>query len=107
MSDYENAGALIAAALLIGILSFIFAVATYVLSSWFLMRIFDKAGVQGKWRAWGVGYFPATKSIYLSGTGFKGYKLRVRAAYVKGSSKSGDSLNTTTWTSYQYLYFTK
>ncbi|WP_433828226.1 hypothetical protein ACQP2E_02225 [Actinoplanes sp. CA-015351] len=62
---------------------------------------------KGKWRAWGDGYFPATKAIYLSGAGYKGYKMRVRAAYVKGSSHSGDSLNTTTWTPYQYLYFTK
>ncbi len=30
----------------------IFALATYVLGSWFLMKIFDKAGVQGRWRAW-------------------------------------------------------
>jgi hypothetical protein len=30
----------------------IFAVVGYVISSWFLMRIFEKAGVQGKWRAW-------------------------------------------------------
>ncbi|BBH65265.1 hypothetical protein ACTI_19500 [Actinoplanes sp. OR16] len=62
---------------------------------------------KGKWRAWGDGYFPATKAIYVSGAGFKGYKMRVRVAYVKGGSKSGDTLNTTTWTPYQYLYFTK
>ena len=30
----------------------IFAIAGYVISSFFLMRIFEKAGVQGKWRAW-------------------------------------------------------
>jgi hypothetical protein len=60
---------------------------------------------QGKWQTWGNGYFPATQSVYLDGTGLKGFKMRVRTAYVKGSS--GDSLNTTTWTSYQYLYFTK
>jgi hypothetical protein len=30
----------------------IFAIAFYILSSIFLMKIFDKAGVQGKWRAW-------------------------------------------------------
>lgn len=28
------------------------AVAFYVVGSWFLMKIFDKAGVQGRWRAW-------------------------------------------------------
>ncbi len=30
----------------------IFAALGYVLSSFFLMKIFDKAGVQGRWRAW-------------------------------------------------------
>jgi hypothetical protein len=65
------------------------------------VQFYDK----GKWQAWGNGYFPATASIYLSGAGFKGYKMRVRTAYGKGSS--GDNLNSTTWTSYQYLYFTK
>ncbi|MDW4573207.1 DUF5684 domain-containing protein [Microbacterium sp. M3] len=27
-------------------------VAGYVIGSWFLMKVFDKAGVQGRWRAW-------------------------------------------------------
>lgn len=30
----------------------IFALAGYILTSWFLMKIFEKAGVTGKWRAW-------------------------------------------------------
>ena len=30
----------------------IFAVIGYLLTAWFLMKIFEKAGVQGKWRAW-------------------------------------------------------
>lgn len=30
----------------------IFGIAGYVIGSWFLMRVFEKAGVQGKWRAW-------------------------------------------------------
>lgn len=30
----------------------LFLVAGYVIGSWFLMKIFDKAGVQGRWRAW-------------------------------------------------------
>lgn len=34
------------------LISFLIAIAGYVLSSLFLMKIFDKAGVQGKWRAW-------------------------------------------------------
>ena len=40
---------------LFGVLFFIltiFAIATYVLGSWFMMKVFDKAGVQGRWRAW-------------------------------------------------------
>ncbi|MGF3055729.1 large exoprotein [Microbacterium sp. YY-01] len=42
------------AAFIIGmvVLWFVIAAAGYVLSSLFLMKIFDKAGVQGKWRAW-------------------------------------------------------
>ncbi|MDN3311474.1 DUF5684 domain-containing protein [Microbacterium oryzae] len=47
-----NGGALLA---VLGIFLFLLAfgaVIYYVLSSWFLMRIFDKAGVQGRWRAW-------------------------------------------------------
>lgn len=30
----------------------LFLVAGYVIYSWFLMKIFEKAGVQGRWRAW-------------------------------------------------------
>lgn len=33
-------------------LVFFFAIIGYVITSFFLMKIFDKAGVQGKWRAW-------------------------------------------------------
>ncbi len=29
-----------------------FAAAGYLITSWFLMRLFEKAGVEGKWRAW-------------------------------------------------------
>jgi hypothetical protein len=50
-SYYYDAGA----AAFIGIIvliSFIVGIAGYVLGSLFLMKIFDKAGVQGKWRAW-------------------------------------------------------
>ncbi|MGB4135824.1 MAG: DUF5684 domain-containing protein, partial [Microbacterium sp.] len=34
------------------IVVFIFAAAGYIITSIFLMKIFDKAGVQGRWRAW-------------------------------------------------------
>ncbi|WP_442575181.1 large exoprotein [Microbacterium sp. F51-2R] len=51
MYDYPD-GAGLAFLAIFGFVWFIFAVAFYVLSSWFLMKIFDKAGVQGRWRAW-------------------------------------------------------
>lgn len=35
-----------------GVFLFIFGLLAYALSSFFLMKIFDKAGVEGKWRAW-------------------------------------------------------
>jgi hypothetical protein len=57
------------------------------------------------WKTWDSRYFDASDTLYLSGSGLKGARLRVRIAYVKGSS--GDSLNTSTWTAYQYLTFTK
>ncbi|GAA2711185.1 hypothetical protein [Actinoplanes palleronii] len=60
---------------------------------------------RGKWQSLIGGYYPTPETFYLNGAGFKGYKLRIRTAYVKGDS--GDSLNTTTWTGYQYLSFTK
>lgn len=49
--NYYDGGSI---GLLIGLAFFwlIFAVGAYVLTSWFLMKIFDKAGVQGRWRAW-------------------------------------------------------
>lgn len=52
--DYDDYGygGLVALWLVLLPLLFIFAIAGYVIGSWFLMRIFDKAGVQGKWRAW-------------------------------------------------------
>ncbi|KXZ60681.1 hypothetical protein Mlaev_01334 [Microbacterium laevaniformans] len=54
MDDYSGGSAAAAAAALIvfAFFIFIFAVIGYVISAFFLMKIFDKAGVQGKWRAW-------------------------------------------------------
>ncbi len=60
---------------------------------------------KNKWQVLDHEYFDATERLMLSGDGLIGVKLRIRIAYVKGSS--GDSLNTTTWTPYQYVYFTK
>lgn len=41
-------------AFMLGIMGFalVFAVIFYIIGSIFLMKIFEKAGVQGKWRAW-------------------------------------------------------
>ena len=54
MSDYSDYGAGYELAWLFVFLPLmlIFALATYLLTSWFYMKIFEKAGVQGKWRAW-------------------------------------------------------
>ncbi|MCC4909671.1 large exoprotein [Microbacterium sp. cx-59] len=52
---YDDSGSAAAAAALFLILIPIFlfiALIGYVISSFFLMKIFEKAGVQGKWRAW-------------------------------------------------------
>ncbi|KRA22354.1 hypothetical protein ASD65_17905 [Microbacterium sp. Root61] len=51
-TDPSYGGAIIAAYIGVVIFSIIIGIAAYVLSSWFLMKIFDKAGVQGRWRAW-------------------------------------------------------
>ena len=50
-NDGGGAGALIAW-LVIAPFFFLLVIAGYVIGSWFLMKIFDKAGVQGRWRAW-------------------------------------------------------
>lgn len=50
--DDYGAGGLIAFYLVLLPFLFVFAIAGYVITSWFLMKIFEKAGVQGKWRAW-------------------------------------------------------
>lgn len=57
MPDYYDdggagAGAIIAFVLLVLPFLLILALAGYIITSYFLMKIFDKAGVQGKWRAW-------------------------------------------------------
>lgn len=51
--DSASSAAALAALFLILIPVFLLLAAVgYVLSSFFLMKIFEKAGVQGKWRAW-------------------------------------------------------
>lgn len=48
----DSDGAAIAVLLILLPILFFIAVAGYVVSSFLLMKIFTKAGVQGKWRAW-------------------------------------------------------
>jgi hypothetical protein len=54
MTDYSDYGAgyVLAWIFIFLPLFLFFAAIGYVLTSWFLMKIFEKAGVQGKWRAW-------------------------------------------------------
>ncbi|MFE7464910.1 Ig-like domain repeat protein [Streptomyces sp. NPDC057499] len=64
---------------------------------------------QGKWYDAGSDYFmlgTGGKTIVtLQGTHDTGYRMRVRASYVNGSS--GDTVNSTTHGAWQYFYFTK
>lgn len=50
--DIYPDGAALAAAAAFAFIAFILAVGLYVITAFFLMKVFDKAGVQGKWRAW-------------------------------------------------------
>lgn len=52
--DYNDGGGagMLLAWLLLAPFLFLIAIAGYVIGSWFLMKVFDKAGVQGRWRAW-------------------------------------------------------
>ncbi|THA76434.1 Ig-like domain repeat protein [Streptomyces sp. A0642] len=63
----------------------------------------------GKWYDAGSQYFKlGTKGksiVTLTGTHETGYRMRVRASYVNGSS--GDSVNSTTHGAWKYFYFTK
>lgn len=53
MSDYSDPGAAYALAWLILLpVYLVLVLAGYLLTSWFFMKVFEKAGVQGKWRAW-------------------------------------------------------
>ena len=50
--DDYGVGGLVALWLVLLPFLFILAIAAYVITSWFYMKIFEKAGVQGKCRAW-------------------------------------------------------
>jgi len=52
MLDNTGSTAAAAALLIFGFFLFIVAIAAYVIGSFFLMKVFEKAGVEGKWRAW-------------------------------------------------------
>ncbi|MGW1430690.1 YncE family protein [Streptomyces sp. NPDC002431] len=64
---------------------------------------------QGKWYDAGSDYFRLGTNgktvITLKGTHETGYRMRMRVSYINGSS--GDSVNSTTHSSWQYFYFTK
>lgn len=64
---------------------------------------------QGTWYDVGQQYFALSTggrtSVRLDGTHDTGYKMRVRASYVNGSS--GDSVNSTTHGSWKYFIFTR
>ncbi|MFF7330292.1 Ig-like domain repeat protein [Streptomyces sp. NPDC008150] len=63
---------------------------------------------QGKWYSSGSQYFALGTSgkcaVNLGAPGESGLRARVRAAYINGSS--GDTVNSTTYSSWKYLYFT-
>ncbi|WP_405767227.1 Ig-like domain repeat protein [Actinacidiphila glaucinigra] len=64
---------------------------------------------QGKWLDAGSQYFAlgtnGKSTVTLLGPHETGYRMRMRASYVNGSS--GDSVNSTTYGAWKYFYFTK
>ncbi|MEU4092482.1 Ig-like domain repeat protein [Streptomyces sp. NPDC026673] len=64
---------------------------------------------QGKWRDAGSQYFAlgtnGKSTVTLLGPHDTGYRMRMRASYVNGSS--GDNVNSTTYGAWKYFYFTK
>ncbi|WP_347345398.1 large exoprotein [Microbacterium sp.] len=51
-SDYYSDGASVAIILATAFVFILIGIALWVITSFFMMKIFEKAGVQGKWRAW-------------------------------------------------------
>jgi len=52
-SDYGSSSGAEAALVAIGyFFAFLFSIVGYLITAFLLMRVFDRAGVQGKWRAW-------------------------------------------------------
>ncbi|MET8952686.1 Ig-like domain repeat protein [Streptomyces sp. NPDC004393] len=64
--------------------------------------------VNGKWESGGSGYFSLGTNgksvVHIPAPGRSGVKARVRSSYIDGTS--GDTVNTTTYGSWKYLYFT-
>ncbi|WP_392839874.1 YncE family protein [Streptomyces sp. LN500] len=64
---------------------------------------------QGKWYDAGSQYFKLGTNgksvVTLTGTHDTGYRMRMRASYINGSS--GDNVNSTTYGAWKYFYFTK
>ncbi|MFJ8821295.1 YncE family protein [Streptomyces sp. NPDC102467] len=63
----------------------------------------------GKWRSADSEYFALGTSgksaVRIEAPGQSGFKVRVRSVYVNGSS--GDNVNSTTYSSWKYLYFAR
>ncbi|MEV4875452.1 YncE family protein [Streptomyces cyaneofuscatus] len=72
-------------------------------------RLTFQLNYQGTWYEAGQEYFPLGSNgksvVTLPGPHETGYKLRVRASYINGSS--GDSVNSTTHSAWKYFIFTK
>ncbi|MFE0627348.1 Ig-like domain repeat protein, partial [Streptomyces sp. NPDC058864] len=64
---------------------------------------------QGKWYSGGSQYFKLAtngkSAVQLGAPGEAGIRARMRSSYIKGTS--GDSVNTTTYGPWKYMYFTK
>ncbi|MFJ6571220.1 YncE family protein [Streptomyces sp. NPDC091292] len=73
------------------------------------MRFDLQVYYQGRWYAADSEYFALPTngklSVRLPGPGESGIKARMRSAYI--NSSSGDNVNSTTYGSWKYLYFTK
>ncbi|KPI09429.1 hypothetical protein OK074_3235 [Actinobacteria bacterium OK074] len=65
---------------------------------------------EGSWQSTDSEYYTLSTSgtgkLTLTGTPPKGVRFRIRAAYVSGTTKSGDTVNTTTYGAWKYLIFT-
>ncbi|MER5891463.1 Ig-like domain repeat protein [Streptomyces sp. NPDC001876] len=76
------------------------------------LRLDIQTYYKGAWRDGGAEYFKlnsAGKSVVnlgKPGASSVGYKFRFRATYIKGVDRSGDSVNSTAYGSWKYMYVT-